>query len=336
MQESFIRPEFAEYAGKVYLPCFVVPDELHAGQFREIGYEMDILSQIDFEEIDLSLFDTLELNRSETGNVGVSIGLDGMESAIQVTTAIDLPLDLVFITKQLIDVVPNPWVAYAIAKNAIERLRKRFDDKWIRRDLGFVISELKKLMVKGRDEQAQRVFLALLKSKRLNFWLISGCAGNAIPDRIRARTGRKLRHPDTDDVPQRSLFDYVEEEFNSDEAAVALYLDRQQWVLAWFRNMVKTGYSIQGWQPGRVHPDLIAFSGKQKLKQVRVLEIKGIHLKNENTVYKKDLFQICNQYGQDELWDEVAQEFAEHTIDFQVIFTDEWECILNAMWTEAE
>lgn len=334
MQETTIRPAYAEYAGKVYLPCFVVPDKFNPGQFREIGYEMDILSQIDFEKIDLSLFDTLQLNKAETNNAGVRIGLDGAESGIQTTTAVDLPLELTFITKQLIDVVPNPWVAYAIAKDAITRLRKRFEDQHIRRDLGFVISELKKLMVKGRDIQAYQAFTRLLESKQLHFWLISGIAGSAIPERIRAHAGPKLRHPDTDDLTQRSLFDYAAEEFNNDEAAVALYLDRQQWVLGWFRNMVKTGYSIQGWQPNPVYPDYVTLNGKKRLEQVGVLEIKGLHLKNENTDYKKDLFRICNQYSKEELWDQIAQDFAGHTINFQVIFTDEWERVLNAMWKE--
>lgn len=334
MQELPIRPDYASHARKVYLPCFVVPDEFNPGQFREVGYESDILSRVKFEKINIDLFDTLELNQAETGNTSIAIGLEGTESAVTVTKAVDLPLDLVFITKQLIDIVPNPWVAYGIAKDAITRLRKRFDDQIIRRDLGFIISELKKLMVKGRDDQAQKAFIQLLETKQLHFWLISGIAGNAIPDRIRAHAGRRLRYPDTDKEPQRSLFDYANEEFNQDEAAVALYLDRQQWVLGWFRNMVKTGYSVQGWQPGRVYPDFIALTGRQRLEKVRVLEIKGVHLKNENTDYKKDLFQTCNQYGQDELWDEVAQEFAGHTIDFQVVFTDEWERVLNAMWTE--
>jgi len=50
MQELAIRPQFAAQAGKVYLPCFVVPDEMKLGQFREVGYEMDILSQIDLRK----------------------------------------------------------------------------------------------------------------------------------------------------------------------------------------------------------------------------------------------------------------------------------------------
>jgi len=335
MTELAIRPQFAEYAGKVYLPCFVVPDA--PGQFREVGYEMDILSRVDFEKIDLGLFDTLELNPTATGDTATKITLEGATDAVHVTEAVELPLDLVFVTQQLLDVVPNPWVAYPIAKNIIERLRRRFSDAAIRRDLGFVISELKKVMVAGRDEQARQIFMQLLKDKQLNFWLITGCAGNAIPDRIRARSGPKLRHSDTDEQPALSLFDYAAEEFNSPEAAVALYLDRQQWILGWFRNLVKTGYSLQGWQPGRVYPDFIALQGEPteaglpRLSTVRVLETKGIHLKNEDTDYKKELFQFCNDYSQPKPWDEIAGQFADHEVRFHVVFEDEWERVLNAL-----
>lgn len=341
MTDLPIRQQFLEYAGKVYLPCFVVSDA--PGQFREVGYEMDILSQIDFEKIDLGSFDLLQLNPTTTGNSAVAIGLEGAETAIQVTTAVELPLDLAFITRQLLDVVPNPWVAYAIVENAITRLRKRYSEKQVRRDLGFVISELKKVLVTGRDEQAKQIFQNLLKNDQLHFWLITGCAGNAIPDRIRAHIGRKLRHPDTDALPARSLFDYAAEEFNDTEAAVALFLDQQQWVLAWFRNMVKTGYSIQGWQPHRVYPDFFALQGEtgeaglHRLATVQVLEIKGIQLKNnEDTNYKQQLFALCNTQSQPTPWDEIAQQFAGHKINFQVVYEEEWERVLNAMFATSD
>jgi type III restriction enzyme len=299
---------------------------------------MDILSHIDFEKIDLRDFDSLELNPAHTGDTSVAIGIDGIASPIRVTTATDMALDLAFITRQMLDVVPNPWVAYAIVENAIARLRKRYSDNRIRRDLGFVITWLKQVLTKGRDEQAKQVFSDLLKSNQLHFWLVTGCAGNAIPERIRAHGGRKLRHPDTDETPIRSLFDYAAEEFNDTEAAVALYLDQQDWVLGWFRNVVKRGYSIQGWQPGKVHADFIALQGGldeagiQRLNTVQVLEIKGIHLKNEDTDYKQQLFALCNANSQPKPWDEIAQQFANHTINFQVVFENEWQKVLNALF----
>lgn len=328
-----LRPQFADYAGKVYLPCFVVPDEAKPDQFREIGYEIDILSRVDFEKIDLGDFDTLQLNLQPTGDTAMAVGLEGVLTPIVVTPAADLPLDLVLMTRQLLDTVPNPWVAYALAKTTIEKLKKRYTEDHIRRDFGYLISELKKVLVKGRNEQAQQAFRDLILQGRLRFWMIAGCAGSAIPDRIRARSGRRLRHLDTDEETQQSLFSYAADDFNNTEAAVALYLDRQQWLLGWFRNVVKQGYGIQGWQPNRVYPDFVALQGLQKLEKVQVLEIKGIHLKNEDTQYKQELFQLCNQQSQPTPWDQIAQDFADHTVNFQVVFEDEWQRVINALFS---
>jgi len=326
--EMPLRAQFSQYAGKVYLPCFVIEDR---DGFREVGYEMDILSRIHWETMDLARFDSLELNPTPVGHADIAIGLDGVESALRVTDANDTELDPAFITRQMLDVVPNPWVAYEIVQNAIERLRRRYSDDEIRRDLGFVITKLKEVLTEGRDIQARAIFAEMLLSKQLHFWLLTGSAGNAIPERIRARSGAKLRYPDTDELPMRSLFDYNADEFNETEKAVALYLDQQTWIVWWMRNLVPGGYGIQGWQPHRVYPDFLGYQESLKMPIVHVLEIKGIHLQNENTDYKKALFALCNEYSQPRLWDEIAQEFAQHQIKFQVVFENEWQQVINAM-----
>ncbi len=342
MTELPIRPQFEALAGKVYLPCFVVADK--PGQWREVGFEMDILSRINFEAIDLSAFDTLELNPTETSNVAVSVSLDGPTTSLQVTTAVDLKLDLAFITRQLLDVVPNPWVGYAIAKDAFARLRARpYTDQQIQRDLGFVIAELKKVLVAGRNAQAEKIFRNLLDSGQLRFLLISGCANAAIPDRIRTHSGPRLRHSLTDEKQQLGLFDYPAEDFNETEAEVALYLDQQQWVLWWFRNVVKHGYSIQGWQPQRIYPDFVVGQGggaseadKLNLSTVQVMEIKGLHLAgNTNTDYKRAVFQLCNEVSQPRPWDEVAQQFVDHQVKFHVVDEDEWRKVINALFADS-
>ncbi len=331
MQEISIRPAFAQYAGKVYLPCFVLRDT--KGRLREIGHEMDILSRIRWEKIDLGLFDEFSLNPTETGDTVVALGLDGFESPLRVTTSVDMKLDLAFITRQMLDVVNNPWVAYEIVGDVVRRLRQRYPDERIRRDIGFVITELKKVLIQGRDAQAEKIFRQLLDTKQLNLWLIAGCAGNAIPDRIRAHSGRKFRNPNTDDLPKRSLFDYVADDFNDDEAAVALYLDEQDWVMWWCRSTVPQGYSVQGWLPNRVYPDFYFQKGSEPFATVQVLEMKGKFLKNEDTHYKQSLFALANQYGHPRLWDEIAQEFANHKVKFEVVFDDEWQRVINAMAT---
>lgn len=335
--EIEIRSQYKAYVGKVYLPCFVVPDS--KGGWREVGYETDVLSRVNWDKIKLNAFDKLQLNTSATQNFSVAVGLDGIGTAIHTAIAPDMPLDLVFMTQHLLDVVPNPWYAYEFAENVIGRLRKRYDEQIIKRNLGFVLDRLKKSLIEQRVELSSQVFRDLIDRKELNFYLISGCAGNAIPERIRVPASRKLTTA-AGDLPSLPLFEYREEEFNDTERAVALYLDQQQWVLAWLRNVVKTGYSVQGWKPNRVYPDFIALGreegdvGLKRLANVFVLEIKGLHLKNEDTQYKQDLFKLCNELSKPTPWDEIAQEFRDHKVQFQVVFEDEWQKIINAMFQE--
>ncbi len=253
--------------------------------------------------------------------------------------ASDGPIDLVFVTRHLIDIVPNPWQAYDFAEDAVARLRKRYGDARIRRDLGFVIEELKKLLAEERNRLAEAVFRGLIERGELNFYLLSGHAGGALPDRISVPANARRLTTETNAPLQRSFFDYMsEDEVNTVEKAVALYLDEQHWVLTWYRNLARVGYSLQGWHEHRVYPDFIAMRGSregdpvgQDPSTIYVLETKGLHLKNEGTDYKQQLFALCNEKSQPTPWDAIAREFSDHKIHFRVIFEDEWQRVLNAM-----
>ena len=338
-QIAEVRPAFEQYAGKVYLPCFVVQDG-HGG-WREIKYEMDVLSRVDWEQVDLSRFDRLQLNPTERQDSHVRVSLDAPLNAIRTATTDDEPLDLVFFTRQLNEIVPNPWVAYDYVREAIAKLQTRYDDAAIRRDQGFVIEELRKLLREERSRLAEQAFRELINQGALRFYLLKGHANGAIPERINVRQGRKLTTAAGDPV-QRSLFDYVpEDDFNNTERAVALYLDDQYWVLAWYRNAVRLGYSIQGWREHRIYPDFIVLANdlpqgetRSELSKIHVLETKGLHLKNEDTDYKKAVFDLCNQMSQPTPWDTIEEDFSNHKVHFQVIFEDEWQRVLNALLNE--
>ncbi|MEK7328705.1 MAG: restriction endonuclease subunit R, partial [Chloroflexota bacterium] len=330
MVELPIRPKFAQYAGKVYLPCFVVSDG--KGGWREIGYEMDVLSRIDWAKIDTGRWAEQEpLNISQTQDSVVRVGItEATIEPLRTAAAYDMPLDLAFITHQLGDDVPNPWYAYDYVRDAINKFRERhYTDDEIRRDLGSVVERLKRFIHAERDRLAKQAFRDLIEKSELRFLLISGCAGNAIPDRIKIKAGgRKLRTP-ADDLPAKSLFDYPADEFNDDERDFALGLDGQDWIFGWLRNAVKSGYGVQGWKQHRVYADFIAFDAHPSI--VYVLEMKGIHLKNEDTDYKQELFQLCTEQSQPTPWDEVAKALSLHRVQFEVVFGDEWQKILNEM-----
>jgi len=140
-------------------------------------------------------------------------------------------------------------------------------------------------------------------------------------------------------LPQFSLFDYRAADFNEVERDVVLYLDHQTWVVAWLRNFVKVGYSLQGWHPNKVYPDFMVFSNRNanptaEFNEVYVLETKGLHLKgNDDTSYKQELFTLCNELCVPRPWSEIAQEMSAHKVHFRVIFEDEWKRVINAMAT---
>lgn len=252
--------------------------------------------------------------------------------------AADMQLDLAFMTRQLLDVVPNPWMAYQYVAETITRLKAKYTEAELKRGLGFVIEELKKRIAAEVERLTKQVFDTLLASGELRFYLIAGAAGSAIPDRIKAKAGARKLTTALGDPLQRTLFDYYpEEDFNQTEQAVALYLDQQEDILKWwFKNHVSSSsYSIQGWRKPRVYPDFIAL--RQDAPVVYVLETKGVHLSgNPDTNYKKALFELCNQYSQPTPWSEIEQNFSDHKVTFQIVFDDEWQRVLNALLAPAK
>jgi type III restriction enzyme len=65
---------------------------------------------------------------------------------------------------------------------------------------------------------------------------------------------------------------------------------------------------------------------------VYVVESKGVHLKNEDTDYKRSIFELCNKLGEKKDWRELELEFAKKKFEFQVIFGDEWQNKINKIF----
>lgn len=332
-----VRPKNERFVGNVYLPCFVVPGT--QGGYREFNYQADLLSRIDWDSFELNPVDRWELNPTTEGDASIRVNLTSAINAISVTTASETDLDPVFFSRQVADIVPNPWVAYDYAKQTVDLLKRRFQDTIIRRNRSFIIDELRKLLIIERNTLAETAFREMIASEELRFYLIKGVAGTAVPERVTVANGTpRLVHNDNSPI-QRSLFDYEpENQFNTYERAVALYLDKQDRVLWWYRNIANVDYSVQGWQPHRVYPDQVALSENlapasgEKSKTVYVIETKGLHLKNEDTNYKQALFNICNEQAKPQPWDTIKDELADQQVKFQLLFSDEWEKVLNAVF----
>ena len=340
-QERFVgyRENFKKFEGRIYLPKFVIQEK--AG-WRDINYEMDILRRIEWDKISLDALNEISLSGSLTEEQELVLGLGDENELVKEKERISkkggLEINKVFMTRQILDVVPNPWIAHEIGGKVINTFIAKYDKKIVANNLVFIIEELRKHLEKEGNKLAEQVFRDLVKQKIVCFFLLSGKGGYTLPNHIKVKNNSKALVRLDNSPIQRSLFDFVpEEEFNETEKSVAIYLDEQEKLLWWYRNLSRQDFYIQGWKKHKIYPDFV-FSDKDETTQddyrkVYVVETKGTHLKNEDTDYKKNVFDFCNNLGQRKDWEELNLEFSDKKIEFQVIFGDEWRKSINKIFS---
>lgn len=341
--DAHYRPNFKKFEGKIFLPKFVIQEK---SSWRDVNFEADILCAIDFEKIDLSELHNIALNPDQTiGEIDLSIGYpeENWNEIIQRGVVLNkgtLKIDEAFLARQIGDLIPNPWIAYAKGDEAIKLIRDTYkaheNPSIVESNFVFIIEYLKKVLEKQINRLAEAVFKRLIDEQRLVFFLIEGSGNHMIPSRIKVKGNKNLVRADNSPI-QKSLFDPVfEEEFNETEQSVAIYLDRQEKLLWWYRNQSRQGYHIQGWRKNKIYPDFIAADkspdDNDDYDKVFVLETKGVHLKaNDDTKYKENVFELCNKLGAKKPWKELFNEFPNHNFEFQVVFEDEWQNEINAL-----
>ena len=328
--------EFKKFEGKIYLPKFVIQEK---NSWRDVIFEVDILSAIDWEKLDISAISGGILSNQQSKEQEVTLGLSKEENVVleetsRIETYGTLEIDEAFLARQLGDVIPNPWIAFELGRRALTLLSKSYNQQTIASNFIFIIEELKKILEIEKNKAAELVFKKLLDKKKLCFFLLQEEGYHILPKHIRVKSNKQLVRNDNSAI-QKSLFDFVpEEDLNEAEKAVAIYLDEQEQLLWWYRNRVRKDFHIQGWQRNKIYPDFIAAKKirgkKDEYDKVYVLETKGVHLKaNEDTKYKQNVFALCNELGAKKAWAELFDEFSDHEFEFQVVFDDEWQRKIN-------
>ena len=121
--EVSYRQQFKKFEGKLYLPRFVIQQPQG---WRELSYEMDILSRINWGLINLDEIKKLPLSKVEGKDETSAIGLSQYEQEViekkesQIQKA-SVKLDLVYVTRQILDIIPNPWIAYQTAEEVFSK-----------------------------------------------------------------------------------------------------------------------------------------------------------------------------------------------------------------------
>lgn len=332
-----LRDKFKKYAGKIFLPVFVINDKSGS---RQVNYEMDILSRIDWSEVDLTPLYKLHLLPTEDKDFETLIGLSDDEREVlkqrgklQLKNG-GLEWDEVFITRHLSDVVPNPWIAFEVGKQVFNELEKHHDESLIINNLVFIMEEVKKQVIRECERLAEDVFRKLIKEETIRFLIIRDGEGFKLPSTMKVKsTSKPLTKADWSAL-QLSFFEFVpEEDFNETEKTVAWYLEDQGRLLWWYRNISRQDYFIQGWRKNRIYPDFIVSdnNGQDDYDRVFVVETKGLHLKNEDTTYKQAVFDLCNTVAEERSIGDLGLSLDEKQVRFEVVFEDEWQKKLNAM-----
>lgn len=333
-----VRDKFRTSVKKTVLPVFV----FNVGRsWRPVNYDVDIESRIDWTRVHLEPMFTLALSKEEETNIEMAVRLSKDEKELIEQQLIGrdkeggLRLDAVFLTRHLLEIVPNPWIAYDLGEQVLLKLLNKYDDKIVVNNFVFIIEELKKHLLAEKDRLAKLVFNELIAKDLLRFMVISSDLGFQLPKKKSIKTtSRKLRREDGEPL-QYSLFDFVpEEELNEMEKAVAWYLEDQSKLFFWYRNVPRQDYAVQGWRRQKIYADFIfTTQGKSQggYNKVFVVETKGIHLKNEDTDYKKTVFDICNEQAEEGNLSDLGFKWKNTPITFEVLFGDEWERRLNAL-----
>lgn len=276
------------------------------GTVRPLDYENDVLMNIEWGKIDIQkLAESIPKNvnsvKSQMTQITVSDGSGGefFPTSHSKTLEEDSPFDPVYATRIISDIIPNPWVARAVVAKLVTALSDRgFKKNKIGQLSNFILEELRKYLATERDKMAEARFIADVANQTIQFrlrtdihnWEMPDCMWTELP------TNSPKLTRDSGDVVEKSLFaPAYEKDFNGDERGFACYLDEDQALVWWHRNVAKAGqYYLQGWRKHRVYPDFIFAKSNN---QIVVIETKGDQLEgNLDTTYKRKLLKIMSDH----------------------------------------
>lgn len=332
-----VREKFRAAAEQVILPVFVTRN---GGNWRKVSYEIDIASRIPWEQVDLAPLYSLALSLVEEKDIEQVAAISEDASKVIDLKRSDalrtgtLRLDPVFVARHLLDIVPNPWVAHEFGQTVLARLLKRYEEAVVVNNFVFIIEELRQHLQKEKDRLSEAVFREMLSADALRFLVIANDLGWKLPKKMKARPPWLPK--DTGAPLERSLFDPVPNDLNSMEQRVAWYLDNQDKLLFWYRNVPKQDYAVQGWRRGKVYADFIFTDVDDTgsgFHRVFVVETKGLHLKgSEDTEYKKALFDTCNELAKETTLTQLGLKLQAKEVSFAVVHEDEWQRRFNNLF----
>ena len=294
------RPAFE--STEIYLPKVII---VGGDEARDLDYETDILSSIDwrgFDPRDIAARIPENAQAAESQLQRITLADNGDELLVGETIA-ENPETLIFdpsyAVRMISDIVSNPFVGREIVGNLLDALRARsFDDVKIGKIASLIVEELRKGLDSERAARAKALFKAEVAAGRIQFRLRLDSHNWEMPFSMKTLEPENARQllSQAGGPLEKSLFSPVyENDLNSEEREVAVYLDGEQALSWWHRNVARTQYGIQGWKRAKIYPDFIfAVQGEGKAERITVLETKGDQIDNLDADYKRKVLAFLS------------------------------------------
>jgi len=332
IRAEFLRHYRRPFDGKIYLPRFCVK---RGRDYEALDYFRHLVSQVDVARFD---YGSVNWDMSEALKAAldsfyrITLEQEALERVAERETVVletDEQVKAWLVASLSFDHFSYKQLRYVVDQ-VVEHLFR------VNRDLagrlGLVKFSVREKIIgmieRETDRQTKEAFEGLFRNKQLCFYLECREGRFEIPQKVQIRAARRLVHGNNEPV-QRSLFDYVPDDLNEYEKAVALFLDDRPEVLWWYRNLVgPQNFSVQGYKRQRVYPDFIVQQGRNEkpVAFVVVVESKGKHLKgNEDSNYKRSLAEYFGKVGRKVSWQKLGKDFEDETFRFQVLDEGEYE-----------
>jgi len=333
-----MRKKFQPSASRCIFPIFAMKE---GTTWRQVHVPMDIESKIDWQDADLKPLYELSLSERESMDTEhIATLTEDLKKLVEEKNIVRLKegtlhVDAGFLTRHLIDVVPNPWIAYDMGKKILSTLLKRCGERLVTHNFVSIIERARAHLFLEQDRLSRKIFEDYIRKGSIRFFLIGDELSFRFPKTQTIRTASLLNRRDNT-LLQNSLFDAVpSEDFNEFEEKVALYLDSHERLFFWYRNRVRQDYYVQGWRKERIYPDFI-FTGtedKKAFDKVFVVETKGTHLLgNEDTKYKEQVFSLCNSLAKEGSLNQISKKDYCKKIHFEMVPETAWEESLESLF----
>ncbi len=293
------REKFAKT--DIYLPKVLLID---GDEVRDLDYETDIMTKIDWSGFDAvalaaKIPENAQAAESQVQRIELSDGDTPIEARRVSRSVATSNFDPSFAVRILSDLVPNPFVCRKIVSDLVVALEARgFTQEKIGSLAALVVEEARKALDAERNALSEAYFKQAVADGRIQFrlridgrnWIVPFEMDTAEPlnaNQVLGSDGGAL---------EKSLFAPVyQAELNGDERDVAVYLDADDALVWWHRNVAKSQYGLQGWRRNRIFPDFIfaALKGDGN-RRLTVLETKGDQLDNADTAYKRELLSVLS------------------------------------------